>query len=160
MKLLKFITILFVFNFLILIEDNAYAAKNCTINSPNIAFGTTFNPLNNTNLNVTFANVITVSCTEFSGSYTIKFAAGTYGTIANRFMRSSTPHDLNFNIYTSSGYTTPLGTSNSNDINGSCSGSFSSCVRNHTVYGRIPAQTSAFADVNQYTDTVTMTLTY
>lgn len=157
MRLIKFIIILFIFSLLILTGNNAFAAKNCTINSPNIAFGTAFNPLNNTNLNITFANVVTVSCTDFSGSYTIKFAAGAHGTIAARFMQSSTPHNLNFNIYTSSAYTTPLGTSSSADINGSCSGT---CTNTHTIYGRIPAQTSAWADTNQYTDTVTMTLTY
>jgi spore coat protein U-like protein len=157
MQLMKFVTILFILSILMLVGNNAFAAKNCTINSPNISFGTAFNPLNNTSLNVTFANVITVSCTGFNGNYTIKFAAGTYGTIPNRFMRSSTPNNLNFNIFTSATYLTPLGISNSNDINGSCGGT---CTNTHTVWGRIPAQTSAMADTNQYTTAVTMTLTY
>ena len=136
MNLIKITTILSVFCLVNVINNNAYAAKNCNINSPTISFGSAFDPTDNTNLNITFASVISVSCTQFNGNYKIRFAAGTYGTIANRYMRSSTPNNLYFNIYTSSSYTTPLGTTNSSDIDGSCSGT---CNNTHTIYGRIPA---------------------
>ena len=159
MQLLKFFTILFIFSWLILTGNNAFAVKSCTINSPNIAFGTSFNPTNNTALQTTFSNVITVTCSGMppNGSYTITFAAGTHGTIAARSMQSSTPHTLNFNVYTSNAYTTPLGTAAGATITSSC---ITSCSNTHTVYGQIPADTTAFADVNQYTDAILMTLTY
>lgn len=143
----------------------------CTLNSPNIAFGTAFNPLNNTALQQTFASALTVTCTlgASGGSsqainYTITFAAGTYGTIAARYMRSSTPNVLYFNIYKDATYTTPLGTATGATITDSYTlgsgGCASPCTKSYSIYGKIPAQPTAKADTNQYVDAITATITY
>ena len=143
----------------------------CALNGPNIAFGTAFNPLNNTTLQQTFASALTVTCTlgasggsSQSINYTITFAAGTYGTIAARYMQSSTPNVLNFNIYKDATYATPLGTAAGATITDSYTlgsgGCASPCTKSYSIYGKIPAQPTAKSDTNQYTDAITATITY
>jgi spore coat protein U-like protein len=175
MKLSKVTSLLFlllVFSYV----NEAFSSCNgnkcsCTLNSTTISFGTAFNPIQNTLLDNNFSNVLSVRCTLGSNggssqpiSYTISFPAGTHGTIAARYMQSATPHTLNFNIYTSSAYSTVLGNTGGTEITDSYTlgsgGCASPCTKTYSVYGQIPAQPTAYSDTNQYTDAIIMTLTY
>lgn len=161
MKAVKFLSIFFILSFVLVVGNKAYAAKSCSINSPTISFGTSFNPINNTQLQTTFSGVITVTCSGMASNsnISISFAVGARGTtIFNRFLQSSTPNTLNFNIYKTDATTVLGSTSGTNTLNAVCNSG--NCTRTFDIIGIIPAQTTAKADVNQYIDTITMTLTY
>lgn len=137
----------------------------CTTSGSNLVFGN-YAPFSGTATNIT--GTITVMCSvavNLSGgtvSYTIALGAGNSGSYATRRL-SSGAHTLNYNLYTSSAYTTVWGDGTGGSVTVSGSGTLpvllSSFSNNLTVYGRIPAlQLSAVPGV--YNDTITITVTY
>ena len=127
-------------------------AASCTINSAtNMDFGT--NGVLASNVDQT--STIQVQCTDTT-PYNIGLDAGTGSgaTVANRKMTSGAA-TVNYTLYSNSGRTTLWGNTVGTDTvaaTGNGSG------QTHTVYGRVPAQTTPAPGT--YTDTVTVTVTY
>lgn len=108
-------------------------------------------------------SIITLSSSEEAGSigltcvdgqnYTILLNGGNSGDTSNRHMLgTSNGREVGYNLYTSSAYDTVW-----DDITG-VSASADGSEQWHTVYGRIPAQTTPAADT--YTDTIAVTITW
>ena len=98
------------------------------------------------------AGSIGVTCVS-GQSYTILLGGGDSGDTSNRQMSgASAGGKINYNLYTSSAYSTiwddAIGVSATGDGN----------EQWHTVYGRVPAQDTPAADV--YSDTVNVTIAW
>jgi len=137
---------------------------SCTTSGSNLVFGN-YTPFSTSATDIT--GTITVACsatvnlTGGTVNYTIALSTGNSGSYATRKLNSGV-NILNYNLYTSSGYTTVWGdgTGGSVTVSGSgtilVTGSFSNDA---TVYGRIPAlQVSTVP--GSYNDTITITVTY
>lgn len=136
-----------------LLCKNAFAVT-CTVNSSGFNFGS-FNVL--TGDSVDSNSTITVSC-DASVSYTIALSQGNSGIFSTRKMMSGS-NILEYNLYTEATYQTIWG----NDIGGSVIvlGSTSNTLpTNHTVYGRIPLNTQRGVVSGNYSDNITITVTY
>ncbi|MBL8511491.1 MAG: spore coat protein U domain-containing protein [Betaproteobacteria bacterium] len=145
---------------------SAQAAFNCTVTATTgLPFGT-YNPLSTTDLDVN--PVIRVSCTLQSNprpqavSYSIALNKGSTAATFNPRQMALGAERLNYNIYTNaarttiwgdgtSGTTAVTGTFTLNTIGGTSN-------RNHTMRARIPQGQDVAA--GNYTDTVTITLTF
>jgi spore coat protein U-like protein len=105
--------------------------------------------------NVDSTSALRVQCT--SGTpYNIGLNAGlgSGATVAVRKMTNGAS-TINYSLYTTAARTTVWGnTVGTNTVAGTGNGA----AQSHTVYGRVPAQTTPAAAV--YTDTITVTVTY
>lgn len=108
-------------------------------------------------------SVITLSSSEEAGSigltcvngqsYTILLGGGNSGDTSDRHMLgTSNGEEVSYNLYTSSAYDTVW-----DDTTG-VSGTGDGSEQWHTVYGRVPVQTTPAADT--YSDTVAVTITW
>jgi spore coat protein U-like protein len=126
-------------------------ADNCSVTATAVAFGN-YNQFAIQPLNMT--GTITVTCNKDFTGLPISLTAGS-GIFAQRHMTSS-GGTLNYKLYTTGGYTSIWGDGTSgtvtvpvNVVNGS--GTVS-------VYGQIP--TGQMSPLGNYTDTITVTVTY
>ena len=131
---------------------NVTIQAQCLINSAStLAFGTQGVLI----ANVDQTSTIVVQCTNTT-PYDIGLDAGT-GTGASVATRKLTGGGvtINYRLYSDSGRTTVWGETVSTDT---VSATGNGAAQSHTVYGRIPAQTTPAP--NTYSDTITITVTY
>lgn len=128
---------------------------SCNVSATTMNFGAV-NPLLNTA--TTAQSDVTVSCTGIIDALPVvqaRIGAGAHGTIGNRQMRSTSGHRLEYNIYSSSNYTTVLGEGAGGfpmlTISGGLLnlGSWNASV---SMYGRIPSAPTA--QPGAYSDTI------
>jgi spore coat protein U-like protein len=95
-----------------------------------------------------------IQCTNTT-PYTIGLDAGTTtgATVSQRLLVNGSA-TVNYNLYTSSGYSTIWGNSGGALVSSTGNGA----DQTFTIYGRVPAQTTPAPGT--YTDTVTVTVTY
>lgn len=100
-------------------------------------------------------STIEVTCTN-STPYTIGLDAGTNASDDQRRMMGGATNSeyISYGLYRDTGHTTPWGNAEGSWADGTGTGS----SQVYTVYGRVPAQASPSA--GNYTDTVTVTVTY
>lgn len=122
------------------------------LTASNISFGT-YNPLSSSNTDVTGS--IAITCTN-NTSYSIALSAGNSGSFSARQLNDGGSNNLNYNLYTSSGYSTVWGdgTGSSSTVNQTGTGSSDST----TVYARLPGSQSI--PNGSYSDTINVTVTY
>jgi len=134
----------------------------CTVTAASLAFGN-YTP-NGGNVDAQATNSIAVRCTKGT-AYTVGLNAGLApgATVTNRRMRSTaTPaNELAYSLYTTAGRTTNWGDTAPNGAPTGTSTGFATAV-NFTVFGRIPdtATNQDAAAATDYTDTITVTVTY
>ena len=141
---------------------SATVVATCQISAGPLNFGN-YVPGSGTMLHVN--TIISVQCTNGTASPTLALNAGTSGgSMTNRLMLGPSSTKLQYNLYTSSGYTTVFG----DGTGGSATvpvaigaNSFVTPVQ-VTVYGQLPdnAANQGAATPGTYTDIVTATLTY
>ena len=132
-----------------------HAVPSCSMATTALAFGS-IDSLSSSQISSTAS--ITLNCTGGSVSYSLGLSNG-HGTIAQRKMLSGSNY-LQYNIFSSSAYTTIVGdgTSGSQPITGSFSTDPASAT--HTLYGRISSAGLFATFAGTYTDTIVVTLTY
>jgi len=137
---------------------NTFQAKitiqaDCEVTSPpDLDFGTK-GLLNN---NVDQTSTFNVKCTQGT-DYDVGLDAGTTsgGSTTTRKMTDGSGNTVDYKMFSDSGRTTNWGdTVNTDTVNATGSGSDQA----YTIYGRVPPQ--ATPPVGNYTDTVTITVTY
>lgn len=143
---------------ILLLSTMLWSAKSsavCSVNNPTLNFGS-FNPLTGNSVDST--GTITVTCLLQLSGYTIALSSGNSGSYNPRRMTSGA-NTLDYNLYTDNSYSQIWGdnTGGSIIVDG---GSSLLGSRNHTVYGRIPLSTQRGASVGNYSDSITITITY
>lgn len=132
---------------------SATVSDTCqSLTADNISFGS-YNPLSGSNTDAT--GNIQITCTN-NTSYSVALSAGGSGSYSTRQLSDGGSNTLNYNLYTSSAYTSVWGdgTASSNTVDQTGSGSQDTM----TVYGRI---TSGQSVANaSYSDTINVTVTY
>lgn len=107
--------------------------------------------------------VVEVRCSNLT-PYTLKLSAGAPGgTFAQRLLSGSGSNKLEYNLYTTSGYSTIWGdgTGGTGTQGGTGSGMSSTQVKTHTVHGQLPnSVANQDAPTGTYTDVVTVTVEY
>ena len=126
------------------------AALACSVNASAVSFAQ-FNPLaDSTNYG---SGVIDISCPS-STSYTVSLSAG-QGSFSSRYMTSG-ENQLLYNLYTGPSYDHIWG--DGSGVTVQVSGSADTSGTSHTVYGRVPPQSSA--TVGHYSDGIVVTVSY
>jgi spore coat protein U-like protein len=129
----------------------ATVIKACTVTATPMAFGDYFG--------AQISSTATISATCTTGTaYQAGLDAGTApgATVSHRSMTGPSSSQLNYNLYSDSGFSINWGNTPGTDT---VAGTGSGSIQALTVYGVVPAgQTSAVA--GSYSDTVTVTLTY
>ncbi|MEA2991610.1 MAG: hypothetical protein QOD40_530 [Alphaproteobacteria bacterium] len=140
-------TVTSTFTTTITIQDTCLISSAANIN---------FNTQGVLSANVDRTGTITVQCTAAT-TYNIGLNAGTGvgATVAVRKMTSPAPATINYSLYSDAGYTTVWGNTISTDT---VPGTGDGTPISHTVWARVPAQTTPAAGV--YTDTITVTVSY
>lgn len=131
--------------------------STCTTLAVGVTFGN-YNPISATPTDST--GEVSVICVglDLLVDYTISLGVGTYGNYTARKMAFLT-NRLNYNLYTSSAYTTVWG--NGTGGTGTKSGAYLlslGIADRYTVYGRIAAQQNVLPGA--YTDSVLVTVNY
>jgi spore coat protein U-like protein len=130
----------------------------CSLTSSGSINFTNYNPLGSSpnNGNTT----LTVSCSSSTPAFTLTLSKGNSNNYAQRCLLLNGVC-LNYNLYTSSAYNTIWGdgSSGTNFISGTknCP-SNNPCV--YTVFGQVPAPQPLVPAGNNYSDSITATLTY
>jgi spore coat protein U-like protein len=139
-------------------------ASGCTLtgNAPTVtASDITFNTYNAAALSPKQANnAVQIKCPLGIGllpSFTLALSAGTSGGFSPRQMAMGT-NRLGYNIYTTSGYSTVWGDGTGGSVTQSFSAILSLGTISFTGFGQIP--TGEFVAGGNYTDSVTVTVTY
>ncbi len=136
----------------------------CSASATGVAF-TTYLPFSGSN--VDNAGNVRLTCSGALGTvdYSIALNKGLYsGNFSPRQMDDGNGHQLNYDLYSNSGYTTIWGdgTSGTVVVSGTVSVPlpiFGSGNADNPIFGRIPGgQSTAF--VGSYSDTITVTVTY
>ncbi|MFS2163938.1 spore coat U domain-containing protein [Variovorax sp. Varisp62] len=132
----------------------ATVLSSCAMATPDtLAFGS-FTP----GTALTGTTSFTVQCT-YGTTYSLGMSAGGSGSVTSRTMTSTTAasgyNSLSYGLYKDSSYATNW----SNSTTGTDYTGTGSAVT-YTVYGKIPAAQYAVAPATDYTDTITLTLTY
>lgn len=134
---------------------SATVQADCVITSAsNLAFGT----VGALNADVDSTSTISVKCTNTT-PYDIGLNAGTAtgATVSSRSMTGAgtSPATLSYELFSDTDRTTNWGdTVGTDTVSGTGTGS----AIDHTVFGRIPAQSAPKPD--SYSDTITITVTY
>jgi spore coat protein U-like protein len=140
----------------------ATVLSSCSVTATNLAFGS-YTP-SATDFDVSATNNLSVSCTNGT-AFNVGLNAGTApgATVANRRMRSTaTPaNELGYQLFTTAGRTTNWGdTVGTDTVLSSGTGVGTPVLM--SVHGRIPgsAANQNAAPATDYTDTITVTITY
>lgn len=136
-------------------QVTATVLKACLMSTPaTLAFGP-YDPAAATALAATTS--LNVTCT-FGTAYSLGLSAGG-GTVANRLMTSISAaagnNTLNYGLFKDSGHLTPW----DNSVSGT-GYTGSGLPQTQTIYGQIPTAQYAAAPATDYSDTITVTLTY
>jgi spore coat protein U-like protein len=110
---------------------------------------------------LTANTTITVKCTKNS-PYTVALNIGatTGATMGQRLMASGT-NTLQYNLYTTTGLTTVFGDTTAGSATVAGTGAGVATPTTVTVYGQLPdSATNQTAVVGNYTDTITVTVSY
>lgn len=105
-------------------------------------------------------SIVKVYCNNASDhlpSFTVALSAGVAGGFNPRKMKNGSTA-LNYNMYTTSGYTTIWGDGTSGTSTQSYSQSQNLNAKSFTDYGQVPP--SQFVTAGSYADTITVTVTY
>jgi spore coat protein U-like protein len=110
-----------------------------------------------TALNVSIDGTTSVAVTcSLATPYTVSLDAGTHGTgVADRKMRGATSDTISYGLYSDLARTSNWGNISGSWISGIGLGVLPTT---HTIYGRIPSQTTPRPDT--YTDMITVTVSY
>lgn len=137
-------------------EAFAAVCNNVRVSATNVAFGN-YNPGSVSDDTATGTIVVRCQGSPFNTlpAFTIDLSTGGSGTYTARRMLLGLSQLL-YNLYTTSGYTTIWGNGTGSTANVSSAGGAN--TMNFTVYGRIP--TGQFVTAGNYTDTITVTVTY
>lgn len=124
----------------------------CTIHATDVAFGS-FQPLDNAQKDTTGAVTVTCGPIGVLADYEVTLTAGGAGTFATRRMTSGA-NTLAYNLYTTAARTTVWGdgTGGTGKISDSWLIVLGNASRTYTMYGRMPAITTAVPGA--YADTV------
>lgn len=132
---------------------SAMVNATCTVVANLLDFGN-YNPLSGSALTAT----TTVSATCTNGTpYTLSLNAGNTGNFTNRLLVNG-GNNLNYNLYTSSAYTTVWGDGTGGTATNAGTGN--GTAQPYTAYGRIPSGQNVPASVTSYSDLITVTVTY
>lgn len=135
----------------------ATVQSTCSATATTLAFGG-YTPGAGT---LTNTSTISVKCTKTT-PYTVALNAGstTGGTLTQRLMASGT-NRLQYNLYSSTAYTTILGDGTSTTLLSPGVGAGLATGNALTVYGQLPDNaTNQVAVPGSYSDTITVTVTY
>ena len=137
-------------------EAFAAVCNNVRVSATNVAFGN-YNPGSVSDDTATGTIVVRCQGSPFNTlpAFTINLSTGGSATYTPRRMLLGLSQLL-YNLYTTAGYTTIWG--NGTGSTGNISSSGGANTMNFTVYGRIP--TGQFVTAGNYTDTITVTVTY
>ena len=124
---------------------------NCRIATSPVNFGTQ----GVLRSNVDATGEIAVTCTP-STNYGIELNGGTTGSPPTQRKMSKAAETVTYGLYKNSGRDQPWGDSSS--PGSTVTGNGSGLEQSHTVYGRVPPQTTPSPGI--YTDTVIVTVTY
>jgi spore coat protein U-like protein len=110
---------------------------------------------------VTATGTITVKCTNGT-TYTVKLNAGTTtGDAFTQRLMANGSDTLQYNLYTTSGYTTVFGDGTGSTGTGSGTGAGINTATTVTVYGQLPdSATNQAAVPLAYSDLITATISY
>lgn len=137
-------------------QVSATVAKNCVIDAPDLNLGS-FDGTNNLNASST----ISVRCTSGT-TFNVDLSTGNSGSYAMRTLVNGADA-LNYNLFTSSAYTTIWGDGSASTGRGSGTGAGMAAVnaQSLTVYGRLQASDNTGpVAAGTYTDNITATVTY
>lgn len=134
----------------------ANVVDTCTVAATGnlLAFGAYTGALNNTN------GSLSLTCTD-GDTYTVALNIGTGSgaTFTNRVLTNPSPAGtLNYNIYTTAGRTVVWG--DGTGTTATVAGTGTGALQTLTVFGQIPAGQTATVTPGNYTDTVTITVTF
>jgi spore coat protein U-like protein len=135
----------------------ATVLKNCTVAAAPLAFGTYTPTAGALAVNTT----VSVSCTLSTPFNTELTAGGTAGTtIAQRLLSNGSGNTLQYNLYTTSGLSTPWGTTvGTNTVAGTGAGMGTPVVQ--TVYGQlVDSAANQAVPPGSYSDTITVNVAY
>lgn len=130
---------------------SATVSVSCTVSAATLNFGS-YSSLGTA---VDAASTVSVTCSSGS-AYTVGLSAGngSGATVAARKMTSG-GNTVTYSLYRDSGRSQVWGTATGTDTAG---GTGTGSAVNHTVYGRVPVQSTPPA--GSYSDTVVVTVTY
>ena len=137
-------------------QVSATVSKNCVIDAPDLNLGT-FDGTNNLTANST----ISVRCTSGT-TFNVDLSTGSSGSYAGRTLANGAD-TLNYNLYTTSGYTTVWGDGTGTTSRGSGTGAGMAVgnAQSLIVYGRLLASANTNpVGAGTYTDSITATITY
>jgi spore coat protein U-like protein len=126
--------------------------NNCSIDAADLAFG---NYSASSGFPMSASTTLSVTCTS-TVPYTVAMDGGVSGQPAARAMNDGASHTLNYGLYTTSAYATPLG--DGTNATSTLAGVGTGLAQSLTVYGRIPA--SQFVTPGSYSDRITVTVAY
>ncbi len=132
----------------------ANVVDTCTVGTGSnlLAFGTYTGVVSDVN------GSLFVTCTA-SDTYSIALDVGIGGSFTNRILTNPSPGGtLQYNIYTTAPRTTVWG--DGTGVTGTVSGTGNGASQSITVFGRIPAGQTAGVTPGNYTDAVTITVTF
>jgi spore coat protein U-like protein len=135
----------------------ATVLKNCTVSATNLNFGN-YTPTGGA---LAVNSTVSVSCT-LNTPFNTELTAGTTSgaTIAQRLLSNGSGNTLQYNLYTTSGFTTPWGTTvGTNTVAGTGAGMGTPVVQ--TVYGQLVDSAANQAEPpGSYSDTITVNVAY
>ena len=131
----------------------ANVAANCRVAAGTMAFGSYDSIGTHETTDLDAPGSFQVRCTR-GGVATLSLDDGGHATAGTRRMEGTVGEFLNYNLYTTSGYTTVWNTTNTVTFGPTANSAFSTV----DVYGRIPAGQDVRA--NNYSDTVTITANF
>jgi spore coat protein U-like protein len=135
-------------------QVSATVSKNCTIDAPDLNLGT-FDGTNDLTANST----ITVRCTSLT-PYTVDLSAGSSTDATARTLVNGADV-LNYNLYTTGGFTTVWGDGTGGTGRGSGTGAGMSTAQTLTVFGRLLASSNTGpVAAGSYVDNLVATITY
>jgi spore coat protein U-like protein len=134
----------------------ANVVDTCTVAASGnlLAFGAYTGAVNNTN------GSLSLTCTD-GDTYTVALNIGTGSgaSFANRVLTNPSPAGtMDYNIYTTSARTTVWG--DGTGTTATVPGTGTGALQTLTVFGQIPAGQTATVTPGNYTDTVTITVTF
>jgi spore coat protein U-like protein len=139
-------------------QVSATVLKACSVSAAALAFGN-YTPGSGA---ISGSTTISVNCTKSTG-YTVALNAGstTGGAVSQRLMLNGTANTLQYNLYTTTAYSTIFGDGTGTSVTQSGTGSGMNTSNSLTVYGQLPdSTTNQGAIPGSYTDTITVTVTY
>jgi spore coat protein U-like protein len=138
------------------ITVSATVAGNCVVGAQSVNFGSY-----DGSAALTGSGDVTVRCSNGT-PYSVLLSSGS-GTYAERLLGNGGSRTLQYNLYTTSAFTTVWGDGSAatGTVGGTGSGMSSSQVKTHTIYGQLPnSAANQDAPAGAYSDSVVVTVSY